>query len=34
MTKLADRVTFMKEEEIISISVIEPLLGEVIAMIE
>jgi hypothetical protein len=36
MTTIADRVTSMKEEEIPSVSVIEPLsvLDEVVAMIE
>jgi hypothetical protein len=36
MTTIADRVTSMKEEEILSVSVIEPLSGsdEVVAVIE
>ena len=36
MTTIADRVTYMKEEELISISVIEPLSvsDEVVAMME
>jgi hypothetical protein len=34
MTTIADRVTSMKEEEIPLVSVIEPLLDEVVSMIE
>jgi hypothetical protein len=34
MTTMADRVTSMKEEEIPSVSVIEPLSDEVVAIIE
>jgi hypothetical protein len=34
MTTMADKVTSMKEEEIPSVSVIEPLSDEVVAIIE
>jgi hypothetical protein len=33
MTTIVDRVTSMKEEDILSISVIEPLSDEVVAVI-
>jgi len=34
MTTIKDRVTSMKEEELPSVSVIEPLSDEVVAMME